>query len=96
MKQLEQSMKDAIASHGFLCMHIAITDYEWRDAEDDERIAFEVSAQWRDGSQEHGRGIASGRGATIEEAMHDFTLNLVSKRTATFNLSDAAIPEVSA
>ena len=84
MSALEQSMKDFIAANG--CDYITITlhDYGYK-------LGFQAAVQWVDKAEEHGRGIATGGGETIAEALREMTAVLAAKRGGSM-LADEALP----
>ena len=90
MSALEKSMLDMAQNHGLVHFAINLSGMDghcnWR--------WFSVSAQWLDDTQEHGRGIASGNGKTIAEAMTAMMRQMAERRAS--QLADEALPSVTA
>lgn len=94
MTALEQSMKDFNAAHGLVHFSLSFSSYP-ADQYGEGRSYFNASAQWLDPSKEHGRGIATGRGDTIAEAIANMVVVMVDRRGANA-LADEPLPQVAA
>lgn len=81
---LEQSMKDFIAANGCDYITIALHDYGYK-------LGFQAAVQWVDKAEELGRGIATGSGDTIAEALRGMTAVLAAKRGGRA-IADEALP----
>lgn len=94
MSALEQSMKDFNAANGLVHFSVSFSSYP-ADQYGAGRSYFDASAQWLDASKEYGRGIATGGGETIAEAMTNMVAVMVERRGST-TLADEALPQVAA
>lgn len=94
MTALEQSMKDFNAANGLVHFSVSFSSYP-ADQYGEGRSYFDASAQWLDASKEHGRGIATGGGDTIAEAITSMVAVMVERR-GLIALADEALPQVAA
>lgn len=94
MTALEQSMKDFVAANGVVHFSLSFSSYP-ADQYGEGRSYFDVSAQWLDASKEHSRGIATGGGETIAEAMTNMVAVMVERRSS-IALAEEALPQVAA
>lgn len=94
MTALEQSMKDFVAANGLVHFSVSLSSYP-ADQYNEVHSFFNASVQWFDESQEHGRGIATGSGDTIADAMSNMLALMVERRGANV-LAEEAIPQVEA
>lgn len=75
MEALDKSFVDAIAAHALLCFEIGASDYG-----EGIGVRFNAMAQWADEAANLGRGIATGTGDTINEAVFAMLKSMSAKR----------------
>lgn len=90
MSALEQSMKDFVSANAVLHIEIIFN----RIHHDASHTWFSTSTQWLDAQGE--RGIASGNGDTIAEAMSRMMAVLADKRSSTAIIDTSEALEVPA
>lgn len=75
MDSLDKSFVDAIAAHELLCFEIGAADYG-----EGIGVRFNAVAQWADDAANLGRGIATGTGFTINDAVFAMLKSMSAQR----------------